>query len=148
MSAGIVAAFRKLPSPPKESFTRELMALGEELTLAKRPSEAEPHLREALQIWTGHAPDAWQATVAKWQLARALLRQQKHAEAEPLLLEAYKETVERIERAPPWQKDYPATTANLLIELYKATNKPDELKKWQAERAKHNTPAPNPAGKQ
>jgi hypothetical protein len=24
-----------------------------------------------------------------------------------------------------------------LIELYTATNKPDEVKKWQAERAKH-----------
>lgn len=35
-----------------------------------------------------------------------------------------------------------------LIELSTATNKPQELKKWQAERAKYPDVAPPPRGKQ
>ena len=34
-----------------------------------------------------------------------------------------------------------------LIELYTATNKPDEVKKWQAERAKYPKDAPMPVEK-
>jgi len=34
-----------------------------------------------------------------------------------------------------------------LIELYNATNKPDEVKKWQAERAKYPTPQAKPPEK-
>ena len=34
-----------------------------------------------------------------------------------------------------------------LIELYTATKKPDDLKKWQAERAKYSAVAPPPGEK-
>jgi hypothetical protein len=38
-----------------------------------------------------------------------------------------------------------ATAGVGLIELYTATNKPDEVKNWQAERAEHPAPrAPMP----
>jgi hypothetical protein len=33
-----------------------------------------------------------------------------------------------------------------LIELYTATNKPDEVTKWRAERAKYGEGGPRPAG--
>jgi hypothetical protein len=50
--------------------------------------------------------------------------------------------IERIGQAPAWEKHFPATIADRLIELYTATDKPDEVAKWQAERAKHEPPMP------
>jgi len=70
-------------------------------------------------------------------LGGALLGQKKYADAEPLLLRGY-------EGLKQWEKSIPPQAANRLpealerlIELYTATNKPDEAKKWQAERAKY-----------
>jgi hypothetical protein len=37
-----------------------------------------------------------------------------------------------------------AVALDRMIELYTATNKPDEVKKWQAERAKYPGAAPPP----
>jgi len=37
--------------------------------------------------------------------------------------------------------------AGRLIELYTATNKPDEVKKWKAERAKYPAESKAPAAK-
>jgi len=64
----------------------------------------------------------------------------KHAEAEPMLLETYRETVERIGQAPSWEKHFPANTAGELVKLYTALSKPDEVTKWQTARAKHESP--------
>ncbi len=146
MSAAIVATLRKLPDPPKERLAHELVALGFELNQTRRPAEAEPHLREAVRIWSKLNPGGAITTQAKKVLANVLLAQQKYAEAEPLLLEVYKEAVGR-QDAPAYQKNYPVSTARQLIEVYTALNKPDEVAKWRAERAKYDTPDPRPEGK-
>src|SRR5262249_56809872 len=109
-------------------------------------AEEERLLREAVRRGTGRDPGAANATQAKKVLANVLLGKQKYAEAEPLLPEVYKEAVERKE-PPSYQKTYPASTAAQLIEVYTALNKPDEVAKWQAERAKYDPPAPKPEGK-
>jgi hypothetical protein len=72
-------------------------------------------------------------------LGGALLGQQKYAEAGPLLLQGY-EGMKAREKTIPQQGGAEARlpeALNRLIELYAALNKPDEAKKWQAERAKY-----------
>ena len=62
--------------------------------------------------------------------------QKKFAEAEPLLLKGPKH---RENFLKPRDALRIPEALDRLIELYTATNKPDELKKWRAERAKYPT---------
>lgn len=63
--------------------------------------------------------------------------QRKYADAEPLLLKGY-EGMEAREQTIPAQSNTRIPEAlDRLIELYTATNKPDEVQKWQAERSKY-----------
>ena len=79
-------------------------------------------------------------------LGSALLGQKKYADAEPLLLIGYEGMKER-EKSIPSGGAEPRIPESLdaLLELYTATNKPEEVKKWQAERAKY--PESKPAEK-
>jgi serine/threonine protein kinase/Tfp pilus assembly protein PilF len=81
-------------------------------------------------------------------LGEALLGQKKYAEAEPLLLEGYEEMKKQKEQRWPilWDVTLIPDALDRLIALYTATNKPDELKKWRAERAQY--PGIKPAGTQ
>jgi tetratricopeptide (TPR) repeat protein len=141
MSMPILEALRKRPNASESSIAIELYELGYHLCHAHRDAEAEPHLRESLAIQNRLAPGHWNRVMVKFWLATALFRQKKYAEAEPMLLEAYKEAVERIRQARLWHKRYPADVADRLIELYTVLDKPDEVKKWRAERAKYDAPA-------
>jgi hypothetical protein len=78
-------------------------------------------------------------------LGFALHDRKKYADAEPVLTEAYAEGVDRLPDTPTWEKALPATVAGKLAELYERQGKPEQVKKWQAERAKH-TPAAETAG--
>jgi hypothetical protein len=146
VTAEIVAEIRTRSDVPREVLGNHLFGLGHYLRLDHRPAEAEAPLRESLRVRTEIDPRHWNVTKSRLWLGHALLDQKKYAEAEPVLLETYREAIERIAQAPAWEKHFSANTADRLIELYKAANKPDEVKKWEAERAKRNTPPPNPAG--
>ena len=66
-------------------------------------------------------------------LGSALLGQKKYADAEPLLLKGYegmKEREKSIPKSGGAEKRIPEALDG-LIELYTATNKPEEVKKWQ-----------------
>lgn len=134
MMTAIVAELRKLPSPPQNVLSRHLFGLGFYLSKDLRYAEAEPCLRESLEIQTKLDPGVWYATKIKMWLAFAVLSQKKYAEAEPLLLETYRESAERIAEAPAWETHFPITAADRLIKLYTATGKADEVAKWQAKR--------------
>ena len=70
--------------------------------------------------------------------------QRKYTEAEPLLLAGY-EGMKRREAAIPGPGKVRLSEAlDRLIELSRATNKPDEVTRWQAERAKYPEAAPMP----
>jgi hypothetical protein len=108
-------------------------------------ADAETLLSECLSIRQKTQPDDWTTFNTMSLLGGALLGQKKYADAEPLLLKGYEGMKQRKKAMPK------AGGAELripealdrLIELYSATNKPDELKKWQAERARYpqSTPA-------
>ena len=70
-------------------------------------------------------------------LGGALLGQEKYADAEPLLLAGYEGMKQREKTIPPQGKVRLTEAVERLIELYTATNKPDEVTKWRAERAKY-----------
>ncbi len=102
-------------------------------------TEAEPLLRECLTIREKTKPDDWRTFNTRRLLGSALLGQKRYADAEPLLLKGYegiKQREKSIPKSGGADKRIPEAL-DALIELYTATNKPEEVKKWQAERAKY-----------
>ncbi len=125
---------------PDHPDTAGTMALLGSLLIGKRLfTEAEPLLRECLAIREKTRPDAWTTFNARRMLGLALLGQKKYADAEPLLLKAYegmKQREKSIPKSGGGEKRIPEALDG-VIELYAATHKPEEVKKWQAERAKY-----------
>ncbi|MBX9626513.1 MAG: tetratricopeptide repeat protein, partial [Gemmataceae bacterium] len=123
-----------------------LLATAGKALLAIDPAAAEPVLRECLVLREKLAPAAWNTANAKSLLGGALLRQGKPAEAEPLLVAGYDGLLADRRNIPP----LPQARVNLpeaadrLVELYEKLNKPDEAKKWRAERANYPFVAPPP----
>jgi tetratricopeptide (TPR) repeat protein len=146
---GLVSEFlgdaRKRLPPGSPPLAGELASLGLSLLQLKAFAEAEPLLRECLAIREKHEPDDWRTGNAQSLLGGALLGQKKYAEAEPLLLKGYegmKARAKAIPRTGGGELRLPEAL-DRLIELSTATGKPDEAKKWQAERAKYpRTPPP------
>ena len=96
-------------------------------------------LRRCLTLRQQATPNAWQTFNTQSLLGGALLGQKKYAEAEPLLVKGYegmKAREKTIPKAAGGELRIPEAL-DRLIELYTATNKPDEANKWQAERAKY-----------
>ena len=139
---------RKAKLGPDHPDTAGTMASLGSLLIEKRLfTEAEPLLRECLAIREKTKPDAWTTFNTRRMLGSALLGQKKYADAEPLLLKGYegmKEREKSIPKSGGADKRIPEAL-DALIELYTATNKPEEVKKWQAERAKY--PEGKPAEK-
>ena len=61
----------------------------------------------------------------------------KYADAEPLLLKGYEGMKRREKTIPPPGATRLPESLDRLIELSTATNKPDDVKKWRAERANY-----------
>jgi serine/threonine protein kinase/tetratricopeptide (TPR) repeat protein len=127
---------KTLPADGPE-LPRMLAQIGWGLLEQKRWAEAEPPLRECLTIRAKTQPDAWNTFNTQAMLGVALLGQKKYAEAEPLLLKGYEGMKAREQTIPPYSKKVLPETIDRLIELYTATNRPDEAKQWHAERAKY-----------
>jgi tetratricopeptide (TPR) repeat protein len=106
--------------------------------------EAEPHLRECLAIRAKAQPDAWTTFNTLSLLGGALLGQKKDAEAGPLLLKGYERMKARETTIRSQGRIRLPEALDRLIELYTATDKPGEVTKWRAERAKYPDIAPPP----
>jgi eukaryotic-like serine/threonine-protein kinase len=128
------------------AYARALASLGGTLLNQQQWTEAEPLLRECLAIREKTQPDLWSTFNIYSMLGGALLGQKKYIEAEPLLLKGY-EGMKARERTIPQNGggDLRIPEAlDRLIEFYTATNKPEEVKKWQLERAKYLEIGPVP----
>jgi WD40 repeat protein/tetratricopeptide (TPR) repeat protein len=140
-----LAEARKSPERDNYVLLDALYRLGRVYLQQQKWAEAEPLLRECL---AGHekSGQSRETLLPLSALGASLSGQKKYAEAEPLLLRAYA----GIKR---WDATVPSALAALsdvldrLIELSAATNKPDEVKKWRAERAKYPSVAPPPREK-
>jgi len=123
---------------PDDVRTTNVMAqLGMWLIIKRRGVDAEPVLRECLTIREKTQPDAWNTFNAMSLLGGALLYQKKYTDAEPLLHKGYEGMKQREKTIPPEGATRIPEALDRLIEFSTATDKPDEAKKWRAERAKY-----------
>jgi len=119
-----------------------MATLGLALLHQKKWADAEPILRDCLAGRQKQDPNSWLTFNTQSMLGGALLGQKKYAEAEPLLVKGYEGLKGREKTIPAPAKIRLHEALDRLIELYTATNKPDEAKKWRAERAKYPNAAP------
>jgi tetratricopeptide (TPR) repeat protein len=129
-------ARKTLPSDDPQ-LARMLVQIGLGLLEQKKWAEAEPPLRECLTIREKTQPDAWNTFNTMAMLGGALLGQKKYQGSEPLLRKSYEGMKQREKTIPPFAKKVLPEAIDRLIELYTATNRPEEAKKWQAERARY-----------
>jgi serine/threonine protein kinase len=142
-----VAARRKRSKPDDPQFAGLLALVALELFKCRQHAAIEEMLRECLAIREKTEPDSWTTFNTKSMLGGALLGQRKYADAEPLLLAGYEGIKHREKTIPTQGKVRIPEALDRLIELYTETSKPDEAKKWQAERAKYPVMAPQPRDK-
>jgi tetratricopeptide (TPR) repeat protein len=131
-----VAAARKGLKPDSADLGNALASNGRVLLDLGDFAGAEAALRDSVTIREKLAPRAWTTANAKSLLGGALLGQGKVADAEPLLLAGY-DGLTAAGPLPPQARDNPAAAADRLIRLYAGWEKPAEVAKWTAERAKH-----------
>ena len=118
-----------------------LASVGLSLLTVEAFAEAEPLLRESLTIREKSQPDAWTTFNTQSMLGGALLGLQKYAEAEPLLLAGYDGMIRQKDSIPEPGNSRIPEALDRLIEFYNATDKPDDVEKWQTERKKYPTTA-------
>jgi tetratricopeptide (TPR) repeat protein len=124
---------RKQLGADPSSLAGVLAQFGSTLLLGKKPADAEPILRECLAIRTKKEPDAWTTFNTQSTLGEALVRQGKHAEAEPQLLQGYQGMKQREAKIPAAGKVRLTEALERLVQLYDATGKKDEAAKWRRE---------------
>jgi tetratricopeptide (TPR) repeat protein len=111
--------------------------LGELYQLQGQHAKAEELLRKCLAEREKKEPNSFRLASTQSMLGRVLAQEKKFEEAEPLLLAGYKGLRANAAATPFWGKYYLPDTLEWLTQLYEATNKPDEAKKWQTERANY-----------
>ncbi|HQR08354.1 MAG TPA: serine/threonine-protein kinase [Gemmatales bacterium] len=122
-------------------YISELDSLGLNLLQQNKWTNADAVLRECLTIHEKIEPDDWKTFNTQSMLGAALSGQKKYADAERLLLKGY-EGMKAREKTTGTDTSRLALQTRLpealdrLIQLYTVTNKPDEVKKWQAEKDK------------
>jgi tetratricopeptide (TPR) repeat protein len=134
-----MAVVKEKAGADSPDYAAELSLLGLSLLKKKKWTDAEPILRECLAIREKREPDDWRTFNTHSMTGGALLGEKKYVEAEPLLLKGYAGMKAREEKIPisgGGELRIPEAL-DRLIELYTATNRADEVKKWQAERAKY-----------
>jgi eukaryotic-like serine/threonine-protein kinase len=132
----VIALCQKLTPKADPTNPWLLARLGRAYLAQKKWSEAEPHLRQYVAICEKDRPDHWTTFDVQSLLGESLLGQKKYAEAEPLLLKGYEGLKQWKYSLEPQDAPRIPEAIDRLIELYTATNKPDEVKKWREERAK------------
>ncbi len=127
-------ARKQLPKDSPE-LAEMLVRFGLSRLQANAFTDAEALLRESLTIREKTMPDAWTTFNTMSMLGGALLGQKKYAAAGPLLLKGYEGMKQREKTIPPQRIIRISEALDRLIALSTATNKPEQAKKWRAERA-------------
>ena len=142
--AEYVPAMRKQLGAGTPGFAAVMANVSRKLVEAGQFAAAEPYLRESLAIREKAQPDDWTTSYTRLILGESLFGQGKLADAEPLLLAGHEGMKKRERTIPPQGRVRLGEAADRLVELYVALGKPDEVKKWRAERANYPFVAPPP----
>lgn len=143
-----LARVRETTGTNSSAYATELLGLGQNLRKQQKWADAEAVLRECHGIREKQQPDAWTTFNTQSLLGAALLGQARTAskagdaeslaraaglyqEAEPLLLRGYEGMQARQATIPPKGRGRVAETLQWLIQLYRETNRPDTMAKWQ-----------------
>jgi serine/threonine protein kinase/tetratricopeptide (TPR) repeat protein len=121
----------------RETLATVLAESGRSRLEAGEWTTAESLLREALAIREVEKPQHWVTAEARSLLGGALMGEKKTAEAAPLLRSGYEGMARSAAAIPLVDRPRLAEALDRLIELSTATNRPDEVQKWQAERARY-----------
>jgi serine/threonine protein kinase/Tfp pilus assembly protein PilF len=127
-----LAATKETAGPESAPYGRALGALGANLVMQKKDTDAEPILRESLAILEKKELDRWNTSRVKSLLGAALLGQEKYSEAESALLQGYEGLMQREEKIPEKWKVHLTEAVERLVQLYDAWGKPGEAEKWRA----------------
>ena len=105
---------------------------------------AESTLRECLAIQELRQPDEWLTFNTRSVLGGALLGHKRYDEAGPLLRAGYEGMARRADKILLRDRVRAREALERLIAFADATNKPDDAKEWNAERAKWPANPPKP----
>jgi eukaryotic-like serine/threonine-protein kinase len=132
-----VLDFKRRHNEPANEIAGATEAVGLVLMRLERWSEAEGHLREAMQLFRSvfGAEDFAPARPGS-ALGECLTKLARYPEAEIELLEA-----ERLSAAHPRARPNVQETRRRLVDLYRAWNKPEQAETW---RAKLSAARPDP----
>jgi serine/threonine protein kinase/tetratricopeptide (TPR) repeat protein len=130
--AGLLASTRA-SSPANGPFLAYLLGQVGRCRLGQSKwAEAEPVLRESLDVLERARPDDWMRFDAMSTLGVALIGQGHHAEAEPLILGGYEGMAARKATIPPPGKPRLPEAAARVVALYEAWGKPEQARQWRA----------------
>jgi tetratricopeptide (TPR) repeat protein len=146
VSGQLVAARRSADSRPLD-LAYALLIRGRILFKLNRPAEAEPLFRDSLTLRAKADPTSAETASSKMWLGTALHGQRKDAEAETLLVEAFNGLAVPKNVVREWVPAELQLTAERLIAIYTAQNKPIEAAAWQKRLDGLKTET-KPAGKQ
>jgi tetratricopeptide (TPR) repeat protein len=114
--------------------------LAQNLFLQRRYTEAEPVIREALSFFDKFRPDDHNRFYWMNLLGGVLCGQQKHTEAEPLLLQGYEEMKKREALMNVnWRARLPQA-GERVVWFYDVTNQPEKARAWREKLAADELP--------
>ncbi|MBL8820943.1 MAG: hypothetical protein JNJ77_00010 [Planctomycetia bacterium] len=129
-----LAAIKQEHGPNSIPYGQQLYVLTLVLLAQNRWHEAETVILELKNLTEKTDTDSWSYFNIHSLLGAAMMGQKRYAEAEPLLIKGYEGLKQREKTIPPRSSTRLPEALDRLIQLYTETNKPDEVKKWQAER--------------
>src|SRR5262249_24757528 len=102
-----------------------LTELGESILEQGRAAEAEPLLREALQIREAKQPQTWMRFATQSLLGACLTAQKRYAEAEPRVVEGYEGMQARARAMPADARTTLTAARERVAQLYDAWGQPN-----------------------
>ncbi|HVU24789.1 MAG TPA: tetratricopeptide repeat protein, partial [Opitutus sp.] len=147
----IVAFESQVHGRNSTEMAKALGGLASALVRAQQFAEAETVARDALALRQKRlTPGDWLIYNAQKLVGDSLVGQKRYAEAEPLLLGAFKEMQSRPPKASEaglratWRQRL-SEAAAALAGLYETTSQPDKAAAWQKQRDELATPEPSSA---
>ena len=140
----VLPFLRKQAVADDRQFALMAHDFGQRLIKLNQYAAAETMLKECLPTFLRYEPNHWFTYKAHLQLGAAQVAQKEYAKAEPVLLKAYRE-LKRLEgMLPAESRAMIPESLDLLIQLYTATEKPDEASKYRELRDKYPAATNNP----